>query len=984
MNAKLLLSFCAVALVAAGWFFLEQSPATAPQGPAPGNPATADTAKAGDPSAATGKVAAETAHDAKTERVEAHPDVTPPADDRFVVRGRLVGGDGSPRAGVELQAETWPIDDAFAFEDLPVQPSSARNGKPVTATTGTDGTFRFEFARDRAGSLSLSAADLVFAEAAPRFRGGQARQDLGDLTVLRASTLGGVVHDQNGQPVADVKVAAAVGLLGGTSETKTAADGTFTIGKLRPGKWTLRTLSGRFVPTVEEFTLAAEQQRNDLVLVVKPGNAIAGQVVDDRGVGVAGMKVASKRKESHGGVDVERFTADEATVTDANGYFTLAGLVEETATIRTFGPGHASVTLADVAVGTGNLLLRVDRLAVIEGVLVDGAGSPIEKSRVSASLAMKGGPGMVVAEDLDFDPIGDGLGRAVTAADGSFRVENVRPGDLVLTARGDGHRPVKQEGLRVQAGQTVKGVRLVADLGATAKVTVRADDGSPVADAEVVVRRPRRGGEADGGGMFVARRVEVDSTDGNMVIGGPNQPVGTAKTNASGVATVRGLPAGDFEVVASHKDWAPSPAVAVALPRVGEVEAKVQLRQPGKVQVAVLDPEGNPVAGAEVVVSAKDKATGVPPARVRTDERGTGLVGGLVAGEYTAALTRPAKAAQVADMMISFGDDSPTLASSARPVTVFAGRTMLVQLQQPILTTIRGVVSGADGPLAAAAVSLESESSPGLDLPGIPGLGGGQHATTAADGSYSIEAVEAGNYVLRFGTKDQVVKAKQAIVVPANARELRQDLQLRVGSVRLVVVAKDTGEPVAGAEVKIDPGAEGDGAPREQRVMMVSMVTTDGSGGPGETTMTLGSRRVRTDDDGLAVIPEVPVGTYVIEISHRRYAKNTLRQVVVVERQPTDCGRVEMSGAGTIRGKVTGSDGKTVGMAMVQHRKVGTTSEDSDMAMGGSYRVGGLEAGKYEVRAQGVGPGEAKFSPWREVEVKAGDTAVVDLQLPPQ
>jgi hypothetical protein len=53
------------------------------------------------------------------------------------------------------------------------------------------------------------------------------------------------------------------------------------------------------------------------------------------------------------------------------------------------------------------------------------------------------------------------------------------------------------------------------------------------------------------------------------------------------------------------------------------------------------------------------------------------------------------------------------------------------------------------------------------------------------------------------------------------------------------------------------------------------------------------------------------------------------------------------------------------------------------MAQGGGYRVQGLAAGKYKVRAQAIGPRE-QYGPEVEVEVKSGETTNVDLQLPPQ
>jgi hypothetical protein len=69
-------------------------------------------------------------------------------------------------------------------------------------------------------------------------------------------------------------------------------------------------------------------------------------------------------------------------------------------------------------------------------------------------------------------------------------------------------------------------------------------------------------------------------------------------------------------------------------------------------------------------------------------------------------------------------------------------------------------------------------------------------------------------------------------------------------------------------------------------------------------------------------------------------------------------------------------------MAMVQSRPIERESwGEPTMAQGGSYRIQGLAAGKYKVRAQNLMAGES-YGPEVEVEVKAGETTAADLQLP--
>src|SRR5262249_58568570 len=118
---------------------------------------------------------------------------------------------------------------------------------------------------------------------------------------------------------------------------------------------------------------------------------------------------------------------------------------------------------------------------------------------------------------------GRGAG-ATTAEDGSFRIDNVDPGTVTVRARGKTHRPAQQAGIVVAPAQNIAGVMLKAETGALLAATVVDEDGAPVADAKVEVRRPKEQPSEGPAGSFT-RRVRVDSTDGDIAIGGgPRQP----------------------------------------------------------------------------------------------------------------------------------------------------------------------------------------------------------------------------------------------------------------------------------------------------------------------------------------------------------------------------------------------------------------------------------------------------------------------------
>ncbi|MBM4063554.1 MAG: carboxypeptidase regulatory-like domain-containing protein, partial [Planctomycetes bacterium] len=157
------------------------------------------------------------------------------------VRGRLVDAGKAARAGVKVEMETWRNPDGIEIDGLVGWPG--RGGDRASDTTRADGRFEFVLGPGRNGSIDLPDDELVFAEPPPFVRAGQEDQDLGDLVVVRCSQLGGKVQDERGLPVPGVKVAASLGAFGfgTTSSATTDAEGRFSVGKLRPGTWTLRT-----------------------------------------------------------------------------------------------------------------------------------------------------------------------------------------------------------------------------------------------------------------------------------------------------------------------------------------------------------------------------------------------------------------------------------------------------------------------------------------------------------------------------------------------------------------------------------------------------------------------------------------------------------------------------------------------------------------------------------------------------------------------
>jgi len=992
-QSLLVASVSSLFVLVGAWYLLRGAPV---EGPALRDPAATTATEAGS-SAPVAPATAEApapnatltaAGPAEAARTLVNTDAGAAGRAACTVSGRLVDLKGAPRADVEVRWRSWKLDGDLIALSLPFGDRD-RDRPQDKVRTDRDGRFLFPLDKGRQGSLQLDLDHYVFQRGEVGFATTNGDAALGDLTVVLPSHLRGVVVDGHGQPVADVMVGVTVGNLGlGTrSESKTDAQGRFDVGALHAGKWTLRTMSARHLPAVLEMTLADEEQKDDVRLVVDQGRSIAGQIVDDRGMPVAGMKVGSMRKEQRGAMSIERFVPDEAATTDDGGYFVLGGLQGEVVTVRASGRGHSMVTEANVAVGTGNLLLRTMRRGSVAGVLTDLNGKPIAGSRVSARGERRGGP-VPVPEDIDIeDEIGPELAgpraSATTAEDGSFKIDDVDPGTVTVRARGKTHRPAQQAGIVVAPAQTVAGIALKAETGALVAATVVDEDGAPVADAKVEVRRPKEQ-PSDGSGGTFSRRVRVDaneSGDQDIAIGGGPQQLGTATTTADGRAEIGGLPVGAAIVTCSHEKFADAQPLPAVLPAQGSVEVRLVLRRPGNANLTVTLPNGTGAAAHYVVHG---------PVGVFEDERdrsgttgtdGTARVLQLPAGDYWAELRLSAKPREFGGGMMVLADDDHALPGTRVPFHVDAGRDADVALRLPILTRVHGTVTGADGPAKDVAIELaEERGGAGAAPPGFEG----QHARTGEDGTFELTDVMPGRYRLRWGKAEQIVKASMMLDVPANQPELQRDLELHYGKVRVQVVAKDGGEPIEGVEVELAEADAAGGPPRQQRRMMMISMRMDGDNGE-TTSMTMGGARATTDVDGVAEIGDVPPGRYTVKLRHDRFAPREIADQSVLEHQTTDCGRVDLATAGRIRGRVLAADGKPANMALVTCQKVGDSGEPQRQpSMNGAFSFTGLAPGRYSLQAQRLGPDRAnKPGDPVEVEVTGGKTASgVEVRLP--
>ncbi len=246
-------------------------------------------------------------------------------------------------------------------------------------STNTDAQGRYMLSGLLAGVYTVTPSRAEFGFD-PASREVTVSETLGSQTNVnfvgarRTYSISGRVKNNLGNPMAGVQVTA------GTASTATGADGTFTLGELAAGTYTVR-------PSAAEFSFAPPDK--DVTVNATAGNAtgvvfvgspirytISGTVVDDSGSPLAGVVV----------------TVDgRSTTTGPDGSYSMGGLAPGTYAVTPtksewgFAPASSNVTVNQT---TGNAtrvnFVGTPRLYTISGQVVGGAGAPLAGVQVTA------------------------------------------------------------------------------------------------------------------------------------------------------------------------------------------------------------------------------------------------------------------------------------------------------------------------------------------------------------------------------------------------------------------------------------------------------------------------------------------------------------------------------------------------------------------------------------------------------------------------
>lgn len=241
----------------------------------------------------------------------------------------------------------------------------------LDTVSAADGSYGLRMpAQDRDEFLYVSAAGYAEGQVFINSESGASMDDL-NCTLREELVVRGRVVDGNGNPIADAHVNAFNLRIDGV---RTAADGTYHLGKLDPGRpkhMVTARKSGYVLQSMDVLSSGGQEQVADFEL--QPGVTVKGRVVDE-------TRGAVKGAELYIGFSPSAYDRLDGVV-DEDGHFEFDSVGRGPQTLVVEAPGFASNSMEITVPADGGVLLGVEvclsKGHSISGHVVNVEGDPV-------------------------------------------------------------------------------------------------------------------------------------------------------------------------------------------------------------------------------------------------------------------------------------------------------------------------------------------------------------------------------------------------------------------------------------------------------------------------------------------------------------------------------------------------------------------------------------------------------------------------------
>ncbi|MDZ4858930.1 MAG: carboxypeptidase regulatory-like domain-containing protein [Candidatus Hydrogenedentes bacterium] len=469
-------------------------------------------------------------------------------------------------------------------------------------TTTSDGKGFFRFEKLPAGNFTVIAQKDDLAAVGSAYINPREPEDhVVDLQLHPVGAIAGRVVNEQQEPIQDVLVALGRGksgtrdIYGGDSQTKTDADGQFTLNFVQKGTWTIEAKAEGYA--VGEV-LDVPHDGTGVQIVLKHGGMISGTVV----------AAESSKPQPNIAVRLRgggRLNAHEVT-SGTDGAFAIADLADGAYQLTIEKQAHIlagqapSIQIED-ANSIDNIQLVVAMGGSVSGIATDAeTGTPI----VGMAFRPRSPQG------------GYASAEATTDEDGMYRIEGLPAGQYTvrrLWMSGYRHGESREDKqVTVGLGQEVTGIDFAVPAGLFLRGRVVDKSGEPLAQVNV-------------------ESVDAENLEGETMV-----------TDEKGRFIHRGFsPGAKLTITASKQGFSAPPLQDVVIGDSDKNDVEIVMDTGGSIAGIVVDKEGKPLVDAYVTAMPQNPEAGQQAQQASSQEEGVFKVQGLAAGTYKLQVRPP-------------------------------------------------------------------------------------------------------------------------------------------------------------------------------------------------------------------------------------------------------------------------------------------------------------------------------------------------------